>query len=274
MDLTIERMHQAGALHMSGPTHRKRMVVPPGDFAVQSPFLMMAEDWFAPPAGFPMHPHRGMETVTVVLDGQIVHRDHTGAHGVLDAGDVQFMTAGAGVLHSEMPGPQGVHTLQLWLNLPAAKKRTPARYVDQRLARTPVHREDGVAARVYAGRLGDIEQPHGSTWPIALVDLSLDPGAAFAVPIPRGARAFVYALHGTARQGDDHVAADTVAWIAPAHGEAESNPLRVVAETAFRALVFASPTIDEPVVAGGPFVMNTAAEIEQAFADHRAGRLV
>lgn len=272
MDLTIERMHQASAMHMSGPTHRKRMVVAPGDFAAQSPFLMMAEDWFAPPAGFPTHPHRGMETVTVVLDGQIVHRDHTGAHGVLDAGDVQFMTAGAGVLHSEMPGPHGVHTLQLWLNLPAAQKRTPARYVDQRLARTKVHRAEGVEARVYAGRLGDIEQPHGSTWPITLIDLILAPGGGFAVPIPPGARAFVYVLRGAALAGGQRLAADTVAWIAPAQGEEAS--LRFAAETAFRALVFASPPIDEPVVAGGPFVMNTVAEIEQAFADYRASRLV
>ena len=104
------------------------MVIPPEDVAEHSPFLLMAEDWFAPPAGFPTHPHRGIETVTFVLAGELVHADHTGGTGRLGAGDVQFMTAGGGVMHSEMPGPGGVQSLQLWLNLPARLKRVAARY--------------------------------------------------------------------------------------------------------------------------------------------------
>jgi redox-sensitive bicupin YhaK (pirin superfamily) len=273
MDLAIDRIYAAGAVEMFGPTHRHRYVVPAGDFAAHSPFLMMAEDWFAPPAGFPTHPHRGMETVTVVLDGRIVHRDHTGAHGVLDAGDVQFMTAGAGVLHSEMPGPQGVHTLQLWLNLPAAQKRTKARYVDQRLARTPVYRGAGVEVRVYAGELGDIAQPSGTTWPIALLDVSLAQGAAFDLPVAAGARAFAYVLRGTGRIGATRTAVgeETVAWAGPAQAPGR---LRFAADTALRAIVFAGQPIDEPVVAHGPFVMNTEAEIVEAFNDYRAGRFV
>lgn len=273
MSLAITRLHSPGAVDMYAPTHRHRLVVPPGDFAAHSPFLLMAEDWFAPPAGFPTHPHRGMETVTVVLDGQIVHRDHTGAHGALDAGDVQFMTAGAGVLHSEMPGPQGVHTLQLWLNLPAALKRTRARYLDLRLARTPVHREAGAEVRVYAGKLGAIDQPHGSTWPITLLDVALAPGAAFDAPIPAGARAFAYVLRGTGRlgAGETRIGEESVAWADPA---ATPETLRFAADTALRAIVLAGQPIDEPVVARGPFVMNTEAEIVAAFNDYRAGRLV
>jgi len=272
MGLAVESVHFPGAVDMYAPTHRHRLVVPPGDFAARSPFLLMSEDWFAPPAGFPTHPHRGMETVTVVLDGQIEHRDHTGAHGVLDAGDVQFMTAGAGVLHSEMPGPQGVHTLQLWLNLPAALKRTKAGYRDQRLARTPVHRDQGVAVRVYAGTLGANAQPAGTTWPISLLDVTLAAGAAFDLPLSAGVRAFAYVLGGTGRIGANtaRVEEGSVAWARPA-ATAETLPL--AADAALRAIVFAGQPIDEPVVARGPFVMNTEAEIVEAFNDYRAGRL-
>src|SRR6185437_7272487 len=114
----------------------KRQVLRPGDYARQSPFLHLSEDWFAAPGGFETHPHRGMETVTLVLGGALHHRDHTGADGVLRPGDVQWMTAGRGVLHSEMPdGAETAHTLQLWVNLPASAKMIPARYVDQPLAK-------------------------------------------------------------------------------------------------------------------------------------------
>src|SRR5262249_35478037 len=95
--LTIVRTTEAMPKQSGSPTHQNRLVVAPTDYANQSPFLLMAEDWFAPPSGFPTHPHRGMETVTFVLEGALEHRDHTGAHGVLGAGDVQFMTAGGGV---------------------------------------------------------------------------------------------------------------------------------------------------------------------------------
>ena len=179
MDRKVDRIEHPLEFGASGQVQRKRLVLHSEDFAALSPFLRLSEDWFAAPGGFETHPHRGMQTVTLVLDGALHHRDHTGADGVLRQGDVQWMTAGRGVLHSEMPHErEPAHTLQLWLNLPHAKKMIPARYVDQRLANVPVLRGDGVERRVYAGRFDGIEQPQGSEWPMMLIDIAMEPGAS------------------------------------------------------------------------------------------------
>ncbi len=273
MRLPIRSIERAGEPQNRGANHRARLVIAPENVAEHSPFLLMAEDWFAPPAGFPTHPHRGIETVTFVLDGELLHHDHTGGEGRLAAGDAQFMTAGGGVLHSEMPGPGGVHSLQLWLNLPARLKRTPARYRDVCRADTPVVRAKGWEARLYAGRLGNVEAPHSSIWPLTLIDLTVDAGATFAMPVSAGERAFALILEGGARLGAEEreTAAGDVAWAAPA---GEDATLEVSApDRAARLLIYASPVIDEPVAFGGPFVMNTREEVLEAFADFRAGRL-
>jgi quercetin 2,3-dioxygenase len=258
---------------------RKRLVLYSDDFAAQSPFLRLSEDWFAAPGGFETHPHRGMQTVTLVLDGALHHRDHTGADGVLRPGDVQWMTAGRGVLHSEMPyRNEPAHTLQLWLNLPAKAKLIPARYVDQRAAAVPVKRDAGVERRIYAGDVDGIAQPHGSEWPMMLVDIAMAPGAICQQAIPAGYRGFLYVIAGKAKIGADKraIAAPDVAWFEPTRGAAptDSDTIPIVAEDTFRALLFAGQPIDEPVVAYGPFVMNTIEEIRQAFADYQSGRLV
>jgi quercetin 2,3-dioxygenase len=263
--LTIARVTEAMPVESSRPAHRNRLVVAPTDYANQSPFLLMAEDWFAPPAGFPTHPHRGMETVTFVLEGSLEHRDHTGAHGALEAGDVQFMTAGGCVMHSEMPGANGVHSLQLWLNLPARLKRTKARYADRKLAATRVEERDGVVARVYA----DADW-QGSVWPLMLLDVSLNTGARYDAAIPARARTFVYVLSGEATIGGKILRAGQIGWADPA---ASDDVLPIEAQSAPRVLIYASEPINEPVAAGGPFVMNTEAEIHEAFADLRAGTL-
>jgi len=251
-------------------------VVPPADFAAHSPFLLLNEDWFSAPGGFETHPHRGMQTVTIVLEGVLEHRDHTGAHGLLRAGDVQWMTAGRGVLHSEMPYErETAHTLQLWLNLPQAMKMIPARYQDQRLADAPVRRSAGVQVRVYAGRSGDVGHPHGSDWPMTLLELRLEKGAKFAQEVPARDRGFVYVLAGRARLGANEVEVEPgdIAWFEPGAGGG-SGALSVSAEEEFRGLLFSGEPIDEPVVAHGPFVMNTRAEIAQAFTDYQNGQLV
>ncbi len=276
MQLSIRSVEPAAPRQTRGPGHSARMVIPPEDVAEHSPFLLMAEDWFAPPAGFPTHPHRGIETVTFVVAGELVHQDHTGGAGRLSAGDAQFMTAGGGVMHSEMPGPGGVQTLQLWLNLPARLKRVAARYQDVRRSDAPVHVEQGVEARVYAGKLGDIVVPHASTWPMTLIDLNMEAGATFDAPVPAGQRAFAHVLEGQAALGAEKRQANAgdVAWAAPSSGGDGDDALTVSAVTASRVLLFASPIIDEPMAMGGPFVMNTREEILEAFADLRAGRLI
>jgi redox-sensitive bicupin YhaK (pirin superfamily) len=276
MQLSIRSVEPAARRQARGPGHSARMVIPPEDVAEHSPFLLMAEDWFAPPAGFPTHPHRGIETVTFVVAGELMHQDHTGGAGRLSAGDAQFMTAGGGVMHSEMPGPSGVQTLQLWLNLPARLKRVAARYQDVRRSDAPVHVHEGVKARLYAGKLGDIIVPHASTWPLTLIDLNMESCAAFEAPVPAGRRAFAYVLEGQAALGAEKRQANAgdVVWAAPSCGGDGDDALTVRAATVSRVLLFASPIIDEPVAMGGPFVMNTREEILEAFADLRAGRLI
>jgi redox-sensitive bicupin YhaK (pirin superfamily) len=148
----------------------------------------------------------------------------------------------------------------------------PGALPDLRHADAPVARKQGVEARVYSGKLGDIEVPHGSTWPLTLIDLRLERDASFAVPIPGGNRAFAYVLEGGAFVGENKRAAGAaeVAW---ATLSPSADELPVASDGGGRLLIFAGPVIDEQVVIGGPFVMNTREEIDQAFADLRAGRL-
>src|SRR5687767_438505 len=263
----VQRVIPQGA---SSQVHDKQLVIGAEGWEKTSPFLFLSEDWFGRPKGFEEHPHRGMQTVTVVLEGAIEHRDHTGAHGVLRAGDVQWMTAGRGVLHSEMPyGDETAHTLQLWLNLPRKLKMIPARYQDQRLADTPVRKVEGGEVRVYAGRSGEVEHGHGSDYPMWLIDVALRSPAKLSQEIPPSYRGFVYALEGKARLSGTEVKAGEVGWFEPGEGE-----LQIEALEDFRGLLFAGEPIRERAVAYGPFVMNTEQEIQQAFMDYQAGRLV
>ncbi len=263
----IARVIPRGA---TSQVQKKQLVVGAEGYAATSPFLFLSEDWFGPPGGFEEHPHRGMQTVTVVLEGALEHRDHTGAHGILHAGDVQWMTAGRGVLHSEMPHGAGqAHTLQLWLNLPAKMKMIPARYRDQRLSDTPIRELEKGEVRVYAGRSGPVSHGHGSDWPMWLLEFRLEQGGRIVQELPSEHRGFLYALEGAAAVGGHDLAAGAVAWFEPGSGD----EVVVDASGGFRGLLFSGPPIDEPVAAYGPFVMNTREEIEQAFRDYQAGRL-
>jgi redox-sensitive bicupin YhaK (pirin superfamily) len=249
----------------------KQLVIGVEGWENTTPFLFLSEDWFAAPKGFEEHPHRGMQTVTVVLEGALEHRDHTGAHGILHAGDVQWMTAGHGVLHSEKPyGNETAHTLQLWLNLPRNMKMIPARYQDQRLADVPVRKLKQGEVRVYAGRSGDVQHSHGSDYPMSLLDIRLAAGGALKQQVSPKDRGFVYVLEGRATIGGKEVEKGDVAWFEPGEGD----ELSIAAAEDFRGLLFSGEPIREPAVAYGPFVMNTREEIQQAFLDYQAGKLV
>jgi len=267
-----KQISRVGRVIPQGPSSQvqnKQQVIGSEGYEKTSPFLFLSEDWFGPPGGFETHPHRGMQTVTIVLEGALEHRDHTGASGVLRAGDVQWMTAGRGVLHSEMPRGS-VHTLQLWLNLPAAMKMIPARYQDQRLADTPVRKERGAEVRVYAGKSGNVQHGHGSDWPMSLLDIRLEPGIDFSQELIPRDRGFLYVLEGRGEIGGKAVTKGDVAWFEPGEGDA----LSIVGKEKLRVLLFSGEPIDEPVVAHGPFIMNTKQEIVEAFEDYQAGRLV
>lgn len=264
----IERVIPQGA---SSQVEAKQLVIGAEGWEKTSPFLFLSEDWFGRPKGFETHPHRGMQTVTIVLEGALEHRDHTGAHGILRAGDVQWMTAGHGVLHSEMPhGDETAHTLQLWLNLPAKLKMMPARYQDQRLESTPVRMVPGGKVVVYAGRSHEVSHPHGSDYPMSLLDIRLGAGARLAQEVSTRDRGFVYVLDGRAAIGGKDVKKGEVAWFEPG----ERSELALEAKEDLRGLLFAGEPIYEPAVAYGPFVMNTRQEIEQAFRDYQAGTLL
>jgi hypothetical protein len=264
----IARVISQGA---TSQVEKKQLVIGAEGWEQTTPFLFLSEDWFGRPKGFETHPHRGMQTVTVVLEGALEHRDHTGAHGILRAGDVQWMTAGHGVLHSEMPhGEETAHTLQLWLNLPRRLKMIPARYQDQRLPDVPVRKVPGGEVLVYAGRSGDASHPHGSDYPMSLLDIRLSAGARLGQEISTRDRGFVYVLSGAATISGRKVREGDVAWFEPG----EDPVLELEAKEDFRGLLFSGEPIHEPAVAYGPFVMNTKQEIQQAFLDYQAGRLV
>jgi redox-sensitive bicupin YhaK (pirin superfamily) len=246
--------------------------------ARHDPFLMLDEFFSDDPddylAGFPSHPHRGFETVTYMLDGHMQHKDDHGNTGDLGPGDVQWMSAARGIIHSEMPQQtEGrMRGFQLWLNLPAKEKMKPAAYRDIASAQIPVvSLNENVKVKLIAGTLGQSAGPirGGSTDPYYF-DLHLDPGAVFEEALPAGHNAFLYvyegeALVGEARKPLPHRAAGLLS---------DGDRVRIEAgENAARVLLLAGKPLREPVVQYGPFVMNTRGEIEQAIADYQAGVL-
>jgi quercetin 2,3-dioxygenase len=252
------------------------------------PFLMLDEFYSDDPndyiAGFPSHPHRGFETVTYMLDGHMRHEDHLGNRGDLGPGDVQWMTAARGIIHSEMPQQSEgrMRGFQLWLNLPSKEKMKPAGYRDIRAGEIPrVLLPLGREVRVIAGTLkldGNVTSgpvngsgARLSTDPLYL-DVRLPAGAEFSAPIAAGHSAFLYTYEGSASIGTPgaaplpHRAAGVLS---------DGDGVRVQAGAeGVRFLLLAARPLREPVVQYGPFVMNTREEIEQALADYRDGRLI
>ncbi|MGQ0509593.1 MAG: pirin family protein [Betaproteobacteria bacterium] len=240
------------------------------------PFLMLDEFYSDNPddylAGFPSHPHRGFETVTYMLDGRMQHKDSGGNTGDLGPGDVQWMTAARGIIHSEMPqqAEGRMRGFQLWLNLPAREKMKPAAYADIPAGDIPVAAlPGGVKVKVIAGEDFGIKGPIGglSTEPL-FYDFDLPAGASAEVKLPAAHNAFLYAYDGEATVGEDrkalpHRAAGLLTAGDSVKLEAGTNGARV--------LLLAGKPIGEPVVQYGPFVMNTRQEIEQAIHDYQSG---
>jgi redox-sensitive bicupin YhaK (pirin superfamily) len=226
--------------------------------------------------GFPPHPHRGFETVTYMLEGDFEHRDSSGNHGRLTPGAVQWMTAGSGVVHSEMPGPellrQGgrMHGFQLWVNLPRAAKMSAPRYQDIAPEAVPVAAGAGVSARVIAGEALGVQGAAETRIPITYLHLTLAAGAEFTQPVPAGQSAFIYVVDGQVwTAGQTANAATAVLFADDGDAVALANP---GPQPASVLLVAAAP-LKEPVARGGPFVMNTEAELRQAFEDYQSGRM-
>ncbi len=245
------------------------------------PFLMLDEFFSDDPndyvAGFPSHPHRGFETVTYMLNGHMQHEDHLGNRGDLGPGSVQWMTAGRGIIHSEMPQQREgrMRGFQLWINLPAQEKTKAAAYRDIPAEQIPhVTAADGVEVKVIAGavaREGErVEGPvRGVTTEPLYLDIDAAANAAIELPVTAQHSAFVYVYDGALEVGPDYQT--VVAGQAGVLSDGDAFVGRAKAEGA-RFLLLAGKPLREPIVQYGPFVMNTRDEIEQAIADYQSGR--
>jgi len=245
------------------------------------PFLMLDEfgsdeaaDYIG---GFPSHPHRGFETVTYMLEGLMEHRDHMGNVGRLQPGGVQWMKAGSGVIHSEMPQQSEgrMRGFQLWVNLPAVEKMTPATYCDLSATAIPQYQIGQIKLKAIAGELtingiqitGAVT---GLTTDPAYLDLEFAAGETALLSVPDNYTALVYVYEGNADIGDSHykVSAGQLARLS------RGNSISVAAQSGTRLLVIMGKPIGEPIVHYGPFVMNSVQQIEQAIQDYRSGKLV
>lgn len=242
------------------------------------PFLLLdeirstrREDW---EAGFPTHPHRGFETVSYLLSGAFEHRDSVGNRGLIGPGDCQWMTAGRGIVHSEMPRQDDgkeLFGLQLWVNLPAAQKMTMPRYQDMPASDIPELDMADARVRVVTGSVGKVAGPvDGIAVSPTMLDVSLEHGALFRHELPSDDTCFVYVLEGKAEFGPRAVPVR--------QGElavlGKGRDVMASSDAGARFLLLAATPIGEPVARRGPFVMNTKSELDQAFEDFRTGRLV
>jgi redox-sensitive bicupin YhaK (pirin superfamily) len=257
------------------PIHKVAMVLEPGHFEEYDPFLFMAEDWFQRGV-FDFHPHRGMETVTYIIEGTLEHTDNKGGAGKLEAGDTQWMTAGRGIIHKEEPA-EGVtvHSLQLWINLPAAKKMTTTHYQDLQSHKMPLRQTEGAQIRVFSGSSGEVSAPTKNQVPVTMVEITLEPGATVSQDLPGSYNGFVYVLEGSGVFGASQTAGkkNQVLWTNPP-GPDGASELSITAGPAepLKVVLYAGQPIREKVVAYGPFVMNSEQEIRQAYSDFRSGK--
>ncbi|MCX4097951.1 pirin family protein [Nocardia sp. alder85J] len=262
---------------------------PSMDLRSADPFILL--DQMGPVAyqpyeakGAPWHPHRGFETVTYMLDGTMVHHDSNGGGGMISEGDTQWMTAGSGILHDELPDEPLVisgglfHGIQLWVNLPRALKMAPPRYQDLRASElTLVTTHDGGAlVRLIAGTVDGFEGPGSTYTPIAYAHASISPGARLEMPWPQHFSSMVYVLSGSGTAGTEGRpigagqlavlgAGDAITVTADARQDTPTGNLEV--------LLLGGEPIREPVVQYGPFVMNSKQEIIEAIEDFEAGRM-
>ncbi|AYJ47854.1 pirin family protein [Rhodococcus sp. P1Y] len=252
------------------------------DLSSLDPFIhmdQMGEVDYAPgePKGTPWHPHRGFETVTYMIDGIMDHRDSAGGGGSITGGDTQWMTAGSGLLHIEAPPEHLVvsgglfHGVQLWVNLPRSNKMATPRYQDITGNKVALltSGDGGALVRVIAGEIAGHQGPGSTYTPIALTHITVAPGAALSLPWNREFNALVYVLSGSGTVGPDRrpIRMGQTALLG------RGDTIDVSATDALDVFVLGGKPIREPVAMAGPFVMNTKAEVVQAFEDFQAGRL-
>ena len=257
-----------------------RRSIAPRRTNLYDPFLLF--DHFAfndpregPIRGFPTHPHRGIETVTYMLEGSVNHRDSLGNAGQIGVGDVQWMTSGRGILHEEMPrrGPSGnIYGFQLWVNLPAARKMDAPRYQEVNAGTIPVVRLGGASVRLVAGELGGQRGPvtEIAANPIYM-EVQLEPGAVFEQATPYGHTTIAYVFEGKG-MFDSNTLVEAVHMVV--FGDGDAVQVQVLSDSPLRFMLVSGAPFKEPIVPYGPFVMNTTEEIQQALEDLRNGTFV
>ncbi|GAQ87527.1 cupin-domain containing protein [Klebsormidium nitens] len=268
-----------------------------GGFKINRPFPTRALDQFDPwlmldemgpieygpgeALGAPDHPHRGFETITYLLDGASTHKDSAGLTGSMKAGDVQWMTAGSGVVHCEMPSEDilkeggRVHGFQIWLNLPKRDKWIQPRYQDTRSEDIPVVEtaEKSVWVKVIAGESMGTKAVIETRTPILFLHCKLQPGASFTQEVPSSYNAFAYLIEGEGVFGNGKHATAKQAVFFERDGDSVTVKNDETAKETLSLLLLAGTPLNEPIARYGPFVMNTQEEIQQAFTDFRAGRM-
>ena len=255
-----------------------RRSIAPRQSNEHDPFLLFDHFAFNDPAegpirGFPMHPHRGIETVTYMLEGSVNHRDSLGNSGLIGAGDVQWMTSGSGIMHEEMPrrGPSGnIYGFQLWVNLPAAQKMSQPRYQEVNAATIPAIQKDGAKIRLVAGEIDGMRGPVTEIAASPLyMEVELAPASRFIYLIPRGHTALAYVFEGSGQFAGQVVEAVRMIRF----DDGDQIEVKTDAESV-RFILIAGAPFGEPIVPYGPFVMNTVEEIQQALADLKNGTFV
>jgi hypothetical protein len=270
---TLTRVTAKQRLGPDAQVDDKALVFVPTDPALTDPFLALVEDWFSTP-GFEWHPHRGLETVTTVIDGVLEHGDNLGHAGALEAGEVQWMTAGRGIIHRELAyRDEHAHVLQMWLNLPAAKKLTPSRYQDLTKAAMARVYAPGVVIDVHAGTVDGVTGAADTHHPVQGLVATIDPGAAYDLRVPAEHRLFAHVMNGRLLVGGQDLRSGQTGWSDPVTGPTPTtlHLAGVDPEKPARVMVYSGTPLREPVAVGGPFVMNTKVEVTKAFTDFHAG---
>ena len=268
---------------MEGEGVAIRRAFPAYELSAVDPFLLLDEMGPARLAagqakGFPAHPHRGFETVTYMLEGGVEHRDSFGNHGLIGPGDIQWMTAGSGLVHSEMPSEDLVknggtlHGFQLWVNLPKRDKMAAPGYQERPAPEIPAAESDGVRVRVIAGESLGAKAVIETRTPILYLHFTLQPGASVTQPVPAAFNAFAYVFGGKIETGDGGREVSTGQFAVYEH-RGDTVRLANPGDAPAEVLLIAGLPLNEPIARGGPFVMNTKAELYDAFIDFQSGKM-
>lgn len=248
--------------------HKVGMVLLPDEMEANDPFLFMADDLF-PEDTFGLHPHRGIETVTYVIEGDVHHHDTKHGDGKITQGDVQWMTAGQGVLHSEEPNKgERSRVLQLWINLPKNKKMMPSNYQTLRSIDMPKLELGHVDITVFSGQLDELRAATKNLVPINMYEIRLKANYSYTLNVDPKSTAFLFVLEGSGVFGANEISATKNQVL---HFDQGKTSLILRAKEDLKLVFYSGHAINEPIAARGPFVMNTEDEVNQAFKDYRDG---